>query len=241
MVYRINGSVGQGGTNSRADVTLVQQLLNLMPENVGGPAMPIAVDGFIGPQTVGTISRFQKANFGWSDGRVDPNGKTLVRLSDVAEALNSPGVAGTLLATKSSGPKPPMAGGMPSTIDNAGGAGIAMADTHAGVVSVSGSVFANWLGTVSPAFPGTILRMGDYLWTLKNSSATVDYWPSKRMVYVPPSSMFFVGSKGPVPTASVQYYQVGKSKPGSLNVKTGQITAPYQKSNNGVSPGYFNQ
>lgn len=39
------------------------------------------VDGIIGPLTIGAIRRFQSTNLGFNDGRVDPVGQTLARLS----------------------------------------------------------------------------------------------------------------------------------------------------------------
>lgn len=66
----LRGSVGRGGTNQKADVRLVQGLLNKVD---GG----LTVDGEVGPATFGAIERFQRSIFnGWSDGLIDPGGNT---------------------------------------------------------------------------------------------------------------------------------------------------------------------
>ena len=76
----ISASVGFGGKNLAADVRTVQKLLNAVPQIAGGPVPPLAVDGLVGPKTIAAIQRFQKAQLGWSDGRVDPGGPTIQRL-----------------------------------------------------------------------------------------------------------------------------------------------------------------
>lgn len=68
--------VGRGGVNSSQDVKVVQQLLN----RNGSKMMPfqsLAVDGKIGPKTIGAIERFQRVvlRFNNVDGRVDPGEK----------------------------------------------------------------------------------------------------------------------------------------------------------------------
>jgi peptidoglycan hydrolase-like protein with peptidoglycan-binding domain len=77
----IIGSVGQGGRNVHADVSTVQNRLN---ELIGKGRTALVVDGKIGPRTLGLIKDFQKSvlKFGSPDGRVDPNGKTIVALND---------------------------------------------------------------------------------------------------------------------------------------------------------------
>jgi peptidoglycan hydrolase-like protein with peptidoglycan-binding domain len=74
------GSVGQGGLNNFKDVITVQYLLNCVPAKQGGPSMKLQVDGVAGPKTVAAIIAFQKVNVPWTDGRVDPNKKTLEAL-----------------------------------------------------------------------------------------------------------------------------------------------------------------
>ncbi len=81
---RISASVGSGGANLRSDVVLIQSLLNQVPAGSGGPANRLKVDGIVGPLTIAAIRRFQTANIGFNDGRVDPGGQTLARLSALA-------------------------------------------------------------------------------------------------------------------------------------------------------------
>lgn len=85
MAKQISAAVGLGGLNLAADVVTVQYLLNCVPAGEGGPEPELVLDGLIGPLTIGAINRFQKAQFGWQDGRVDPEhkgGRTIVRLND---------------------------------------------------------------------------------------------------------------------------------------------------------------
>jgi peptidoglycan hydrolase-like protein with peptidoglycan-binding domain len=77
----ISASVGFGGANVRSDVVLIQSLLNQVPAGNGSPANPLKVDGIVGPLTIAAIRRFQTANLGFNDGRIDPGGGTLARLS----------------------------------------------------------------------------------------------------------------------------------------------------------------
>ena len=84
MARKLNASVGRmGGVNYRDDVITVQQLLNQVPINEGGPKPPLVVDGICGSKTVKAIQLFQVKQIGWSgaDGRVDPNGPTHTRLN----------------------------------------------------------------------------------------------------------------------------------------------------------------
>ena len=72
----IAGSVGRGGANNANDVRLVQQLLN-QKANAG-----LAVDGLFGPKTLAAIVAYQESIFsGWSDGVIDPGGKTIQSLT----------------------------------------------------------------------------------------------------------------------------------------------------------------
>ncbi len=84
MARKLVASVGRmGGVNYRDDVITVQQLLNKVPVNEGGPTPPLVVDGICGSRTVKAIQLFQVKQIGWSgaDGRVDPNGPTHTRLN----------------------------------------------------------------------------------------------------------------------------------------------------------------
>jgi hypothetical protein len=81
----ISAAVGIGGKNQAADVRTVQELLNNVPTASGGPVPLLAVDGLIGPKTNAAIQRFQKAQLGWADGRVDPGGPTITRLGGFAK------------------------------------------------------------------------------------------------------------------------------------------------------------
>jgi peptidoglycan hydrolase-like protein with peptidoglycan-binding domain len=80
MAKAIQGSVGKSGVNGSQSVLIIQYLLNCVPAGNGGPVTELAVDGIAGPKTIAAIERFQKANFGSSDGKVDSQGNTLKAL-----------------------------------------------------------------------------------------------------------------------------------------------------------------
>jgi peptidoglycan hydrolase-like protein with peptidoglycan-binding domain len=81
--FRISASVGQGGKNTPADVTAVQNALNAKAK------AGLQVDGKCGPKTIAAISNFQKTlGMPKPDGRIDPG-------------------RGTARALASSGPLPP--------------------------------------------------------------------------------------------------------------------------------------
>lgn len=75
MQAHITASVGVAGQNRKPDVESVQRLL-VAHRLYGGQ-----IDGRCGPLTVGGILQFQRGFMGKPDGRVDPNGRTLRRLS----------------------------------------------------------------------------------------------------------------------------------------------------------------
>lgn len=81
---KLAGSVGARGRNFPEDVKLVQELLNRATRV---PWALLAVDGRIGPLTIGRIEDFQRNVLGFSrpDGRVDVAGRTwrnLIRYAD---------------------------------------------------------------------------------------------------------------------------------------------------------------
>ena len=98
MPKSIQRSVGWGGTNVAQDVVTVQYLLNCVPSRKGGPFPELAVDGLVGPKTIGAIRKFQHAAFGHADGRVDPGQRTLQTLQAYDpypnQAVALPGGAG---------------------------------------------------------------------------------------------------------------------------------------------------
>lgn len=59
----LTGSVGRGGDNRYSDVRRVQELLNGVSVDDGGPARPLEVDGSFGPQTAEAIRAFQLRQF----------------------------------------------------------------------------------------------------------------------------------------------------------------------------------
>jgi hypothetical protein len=84
MARTIFASVGANGQNLNPDVINVQELLNKVPPEEGGPLVKLKVDGLAWDKTISAIRKFQKEYLlhKWPDSRVDPHGKTL-------DALNS--------------------------------------------------------------------------------------------------------------------------------------------------------
>lgn len=78
----IGGSVGRGGKNARADVVTVQKLINQNLHRIA-PVARLETDGVTGRLTLRAIEAFQRRVVGMRnpDGRVDPGGTTLRRLS----------------------------------------------------------------------------------------------------------------------------------------------------------------
>jgi uncharacterized protein (TIGR02594 family) len=84
MCLGIQRSVGVGGVNLPADVRAVQELL-IDKAPPGAPAL--SIDGKLTPALMQAIRDFQRRVMGLSnpDGRVDPGGRTLLRLNALPE------------------------------------------------------------------------------------------------------------------------------------------------------------
>ncbi|MGC1242327.1 MAG: caspase family protein [Chryseosolibacter sp.] len=78
---KISASVGRGGTNRAEDVLTVQQLLNLVPFEDGGPEEPLEEDGKIGRMTIGAIEDYQGFMGIQQDGLISPTGPTFAALN----------------------------------------------------------------------------------------------------------------------------------------------------------------
>ena len=83
----LKGSVGFGGKNQRADVQLVQAMLNAVPAAKGGAAPALTVDGLCGPMSNSAIRRFQSMNQCPADSRIDVGGKTERALLDLLDRI----------------------------------------------------------------------------------------------------------------------------------------------------------
>lgn len=79
-MLRLEGSVGQGGDNLPNDVRTVQHALNRHDLT---PLTRLEEDGRCGPATIRAVRQFQVRHLNMTspDGRVDPGGRTLRRLS----------------------------------------------------------------------------------------------------------------------------------------------------------------
>lgn len=110
MTSVISGSVGLAGANRKADVQLIQGLLNAVPFAKGGPNPLLGVDGLCGPKTCGAISRFQSTNLKFADGRIDVDGRTIEFLLSLLESL---GLLGQALPGYPGGSSPSAPGPVP--------------------------------------------------------------------------------------------------------------------------------
>jgi hypothetical protein len=90
MERSIQQPVGDGikARNFYDDVVTIQELLNEISIENGGPNPPLKVDGTCGHKTKSAIQNFQLKHFGWklADARVDPGGATLRKMNEMAGA-----------------------------------------------------------------------------------------------------------------------------------------------------------
>ena len=80
----ISKSVGvDPAQNDPTDVSTIQQALNTVPLECGGPSAKLDTTGIIDADTIDAIKAFQDARYaqGKRDGRVNPRGRTLSDLS----------------------------------------------------------------------------------------------------------------------------------------------------------------
>ena len=77
----ISASVGTGGSNRPNDVRAIQNGLNDVEIEDGGPDPLLAVDGIAGRLTCAAILKYQQSHVPVTDGRVDPGGPTLSALN----------------------------------------------------------------------------------------------------------------------------------------------------------------
>lgn len=92
-MIKIGSSVGNNATNNENDVLTIQSLLNKCIHRLS-PIRRLKADGDCGPLTVGVIIEFQRRimNFKTPDGRIDPGGKSLDKMNELA-AENGQGSA----------------------------------------------------------------------------------------------------------------------------------------------------
>ncbi|MEK7404400.1 MAG: peptidoglycan-binding domain-containing protein [Acidobacteriota bacterium] len=96
--------VGKGSVNQHDDVAAIQQLLNQVSVNEGGPTSPLSNLGTCGSETINAIMRFQLRHIPrMADGRVDPGGQTLALLNNYDRA----GTSERRPASPSIAPTPP--------------------------------------------------------------------------------------------------------------------------------------
>src|SRR5258706_11755249 len=73
MPKRLAKTVGFGGANLLPDVRVVQYVLNCVPFRLGGPRRELVIDGFVGPNTVDSIRRFQQFRDAEATGFLTPH------------------------------------------------------------------------------------------------------------------------------------------------------------------------
>lgn len=92
MARTISDTVGIGCKNLRPDVQTVQELLNQVPADQGGPNPPLVPDGGWGTNTQKALQIFQLKQFGWpgADGKAFPNGETMTALNKFDSSGGTP-------------------------------------------------------------------------------------------------------------------------------------------------------
>ena len=85
----LSGAVGRPpATNKLGDVVKLIALLKLVPPGEGGAGpglLPPVTPGQMPAALIPAIETFQRRQFGSSDGRVDPGGKTEIRLQQIVK------------------------------------------------------------------------------------------------------------------------------------------------------------
>lgn len=86
MARNITAPIGSapGCPNLPNDIRALQELLNLVPFNEGGPRMPMIADGKFGPDFTTALQRFQSQNplLNSEKMKVSPSGPTVVALNE---------------------------------------------------------------------------------------------------------------------------------------------------------------
>lgn len=102
----ITGSVGRKGRNLRADVLLVQRLINVAFKT---PFVALRVDGLVGSKTIYAIEYFQRhvVHFHRPDGLIEVNGKTWQSLKrySLTPAVAPSSLLSVNVADRSAAPK----------------------------------------------------------------------------------------------------------------------------------------
>ncbi len=87
----IDQPVGQGplARNLPDDVRTIQEALNQVTVNGagGGPVPFLVVDGICGPKTNAAIVQFQRTQLNFSDGVIEPNKKTIIKLNEIVNPV----------------------------------------------------------------------------------------------------------------------------------------------------------
>ena len=85
MPVEIKHSAGKGCVSKKNDVIKIQRALNII-----FPSLLLDTDGLCGSKIIRRIERFQKRFFmNNSDGRIDPEGRTLKRLNSASPDMQS--------------------------------------------------------------------------------------------------------------------------------------------------------
>jgi peptidoglycan hydrolase-like protein with peptidoglycan-binding domain len=196
----VKGSVGFGGRNERADVQLVQSMLNLLPLDKGGPFPALAQDGLCGPMTNAAIRQFQSKNQCLADGHIDVGGKTERTLIGVLQQLGKlAGLIGGVAGSAAPAPQPPVVAVPPNGLTQ-GGSGPKGAT---GCGEFPGRVFSK-LPVIPPGQPGAFrvqvagagtlyLTTPTTWWEQLAQAVDKQYQPAKKC-WVP-----FVGGNRPLP------------------------------------------
>jgi len=83
-------SAGRLAHNRFQDVISVEELLNQVPPDQGGPLQKLPASGVFTQQTFLAICKFQERKFGWADGLVEPYQRTIAELNKFDKVAEIP-------------------------------------------------------------------------------------------------------------------------------------------------------
>jgi peptidoglycan hydrolase-like protein with peptidoglycan-binding domain len=99
LFFAIKEPVGDTARgNLKSDVKRIQEALNVIADNDGGPSPALVPDGIAGRLTIGAIKKFQQRQLGSHDGRVDPGKRTVVRLNEMQASQLRPDIVPTIIS-----------------------------------------------------------------------------------------------------------------------------------------------
>jgi hypothetical protein len=83
----IGKAVGPGAPNDCEDIKVIQRALNRFPDSMGGPQPKLTPNGNLDRLTIAAIEKFQRRQIGFTDPKIDPGGRTINRINELAVTI----------------------------------------------------------------------------------------------------------------------------------------------------------